>query len=56
MKAPGRGATLARLQARRKQIERELARVDRKIARARDQVFSIQQRIATLTSGPRRAA
>jgi hypothetical protein len=56
MNAPGREATRARLQVRRKQIERELARVDRKIARARVQVLSIQQRIATLTSSHRRAA
>jgi hypothetical protein len=56
MNASGRETALARLQARHKQIQRELAWVERKITRARDQVFSIQQRIATLTSSHRRAA
>ena len=56
MSASEREMALARLQARRRQIERELARVERKIVRARGQVLALQERMASLMLNQRRAA
>ena len=56
MSASEREMALARLQARRRQIERELARVERKMVRARGQVLVVQERMASLTLTHRRAA
>ena len=47
---------LARLQARRKQIERELARLEREIVRARSRVLAVQERLTSLTPSNRQVA
>jgi hypothetical protein len=56
MSASERERALARVQARRRQVERELARVERKIVRVRGQVLAVQERMASLTLTHRRAA
>ena len=56
MSAPEQKVALARLQARRKQIERELARLEREIVRASSQVLAVQERITSLTPSNRRVA
>jgi hypothetical protein len=56
MSASGRTVALARLQARHKQIERELARLERKIVHTNGQVLAVQERIARLTPSYRRVA
>jgi hypothetical protein len=44
------------LQARRQQIERELARVERQIVQAGRQVLAVEQRIISRTKSQQRAA
>jgi hypothetical protein len=56
MNTPGREAALGQLQARRKQIERELAKVGWQIAQTRLQVVTVEQRITRLTRRQRLAA
>jgi hypothetical protein len=56
MSASERMVALTRLQARRKQIERELARLEREIVRASSQVLAVQERITSLTPSNRRVA
>jgi hypothetical protein len=51
-----REAAWAQLQTRRKLIRLELASVEHKLARARGQILSLQERIATLSPSHRRAA
>jgi hypothetical protein len=51
MSASAQKVTLARLQARREQIECELARLEREIVRASSQVLAVQERITSLTPG-----
>jgi chromosome segregation ATPase len=56
MSAPGREAVLARLQARQKELQRELARLERQIVRAERQVVAVERRIARLAQTQRMAA
>ena len=56
MSASEQKVALARLQARRRQIERELARLEREIVRASSQVIAVQERITSLTPSNRRVA
>jgi chromosome segregation ATPase len=56
MSTPGRETALARLQARREQIEQELKQVERQIVAARLQVVTLEQRITRLTRRQRQAA
>jgi hypothetical protein len=56
MSASGQEAALARLQERRRQIQQELAQLDRQIADARLRVVTVDQRIARLTRSQRPAA
>ena len=56
MSASVQEAALARLQERRRQIQRELSQLDRQIVHARLQVVTAEQRIARLTRTRRPAA
>jgi hypothetical protein len=56
MTASAQKVALARLQARRKQIERELARLEGEIVRVSGQVHAVQERITSLTPSNRRVA
>ena len=56
MNASGQEAALARLQARRRQIRQELNQVERRIARARLQVVTVEERIARRSQRQRPAA
>jgi hypothetical protein len=49
-------AVLARLQAHRQQIQKELKQLERQIVHARLQVSTVEQRIARLIRSQRRAA
>jgi len=56
MNASEQEVVLARLQARRKQIQQELKQVEGQIARARLQVVTVEERIARRTRSQRPAA
>jgi hypothetical protein len=56
MSASEQKVALARLRARRKQIERELARLEREIVRASSQVLAVQEHITCLAPSNRRVA
>ena len=56
MRPQGSEAALARLEARREKIQRELARVERVMAQASYGIMTLQTRIAILERSERRAA
>jgi hypothetical protein len=56
MNVSGQEVVLAQLQARRRQIQQELSRVERQILQARLQIITVEQRIARLTRSQRPAA
>jgi hypothetical protein len=56
MNASRQEVALARLQARRQQIEQQLSQVERQIVQTRLQVVTVEQRIARLSRSQRPAA
>ncbi len=56
MDALRREGELSTLQARQRQLQRELVRVEREIVHAERRMLAAEKRIANLTPGPRRAA
>ena len=51
-----RAGELATLQARQRQLQRELARVEREIVLAERRVLAAEKRVGNLLSNPRQAA
>jgi hypothetical protein len=56
MDALRRAAELAALQARQRQLQRQLTRVERQIVRAERRMLAAEKRIDNLDLNPRRAA
>jgi hypothetical protein len=56
MSTQARETTLEKLQQRRQEIRRALTRVEQQIQRTGRQVLVIQQQIASLSKGQRKAA
>lgn len=56
MNALRREAALAGLQARQRQLQRELARLERQIVQAERRMLAAEKEVANLTPNPRRAA